>query len=108
MLPEHTYTHTYMHKHTYAYLHIHHTKLILTRQLCLTDILISCKRYINLLSEEYIRSTYIYTLRTMCYHSSSLIIVLTKTGTQLEPPGTIRNQLEPAENHLEPTGTGSE
>ena len=28
--------------------------------------------------------------------------VLTKTGTQLEPPGTGRNQLELAENHLEP------
>ena len=28
--------------------------------------------------------------------------VLTKTGTQLERPGTGRNQLEPAENHLEP------
>ena len=27
--------------------------------------------------------------------------VLTKTGTQLEPPGTGRNQLELAENHLE-------
>ena len=37
-----------------------------------------------------------------------IFLVLTKTGTQLEPPGTIRNQLEPAENHLEPAGTGSE
>ena len=34
--------------------------------------------------------------------------VLTKTGTQLEPPGTIRNQLEPAENHLELSGTSRE
>ena len=35
-------------------------------------------------------------------NNNTIFLVLTKTGTQLEPPGTGRNQLELAENHLEP------